>query len=147
MHLLAQFATLFGLEAEALIDRAKGQAIVAGLIGFFVLIAVAFLLVAAYLGLAERMGPIWSALIIAGIALVLAACIYLWARVSEANRKREQAEKRRQMEASSLMTTAAFTAIPMAMASPTIRRIGLPLAALAAVIFFSRREHSGSDKA
>ena len=140
MHLFAQFATLFGLEAEALVDRAKSQAIVAGAIGFFALIAVAFLLVAAYLGLAGWLGPIWGALAIAGAAIVIALVIYVWARMAEANRKRIAAERRRQSEANSLITTAALTAIPMALSSPTIRRVGLPLAALAAVIFFSRHE-------
>jgi len=145
MHLLAQFATLFGLEAEALVDRAKSQAIVAGAIGFFALIAVAFLLVAAYLGLAQWIGPIWSALAIAGAALVIALVIYVWARTAEAKRKRIAAERRRHSEANSLITTAALTAIPMALSSPTIRRVGLPLAAIAAAIFLVRHD-GGQDE-
>jgi len=141
MHLLAQFATLFGLEAEALVDRAKSQAVIAGAIGFFSLIAVAFLLVAAYLGLTEWIGPIWAALAIAGAAIVVALIIYLWSRAAEANRKRLAAERRRENEANNLIATAALSAIPMALSSPTVRRIAVPLAALAAVVFFTRREH------
>lgn len=141
MHLLAQFATLFGLEAEALVDRAKSQAVIAGAIGFFSLIAVAFLLVAAYLGLTEWIGPIWAALAIAGAAIVVALIIYLWSRAAEATRKRLAAERRRENEANNLIATAALSAIPMALSSPTVRRIAVPLAALAAVVFFTRREH------
>ena len=141
MHLLAQFATLFGLEAEALVDRAKSQAVIAGAIGFFSLIAVAFLLVAAYLGLTEWIGPIWAALAIAGAAIVVALIIYLWSRAAEANRRRLAAERRRENEANNLIATAALSAIPMALSSPTVRRIAVPLAALAAVVFFTRREH------
>lgn len=142
MNLLAQFATLFGLEAEALVERARSQAIVGGIIGLFALIAIAFLLVAAYLGLSGWIGPIWAALAIAGVAIVLALIAYLWARTVETARKRRVAERRRHSEASSLVTTAAMTAIPMALASPTVRRVGLPVAALAAIIFFTLREHS-----
>ncbi|CDP50327.1 hypothetical protein [Devosia sp. DBB001] len=140
MHLLAQFATLFGLEAEALVERAKAQAIIAGAIGFFALIAVAFGLVAAYLGLSLWIGPIWAALAIAGAALLIALIIYAWSRSAEASRKRRETERRRQSEANNLITTAALTAIPMALSSPAIRRVAIPLAALGAVIFFSRRE-------
>lgn len=147
MHLLAQFATLFGLEAEALVDRAKGQATVAAALGFFGVIAVAFLLIAAYLALSTLIGLIWAALAIAGVALVITLGIYVWARAADARRKREEAERRRSAEASNLITTAAFTALPMALSSPTIRKIALPLATLATIVFFVGREgQSGKEK-
>lgn len=145
MHLLAQLATLFGLEAEALVDRAKTQAIVGGAIGAFAVIAIAFFLIAAYLGLAGWIGPIWAALAIAGAATLIALIIFAWERASEASRRREAAERRRQAEASSLITTAALTALPMALSSPTIRRIGLPLAALAGIVLLATRDRGGKD--
>jgi hypothetical protein len=133
MGLLAPLAALLGLEVEGLVARARSTALVYGLIGVCVLAAVGFLLAAGYMALAEIVGPILSALVFAGVFLVLALAVYLGSLIGHGRRQRELAEKRRASETGAFLTTAAITALPLLARSPALLRLGLPAAAIAAI--------------
>jgi hypothetical protein len=132
MGLIAPLAALLGLEVEGMTARAKSAILVYGLIGLFVMVAAGFLLAAGYMALADSVGAIYAALILAGVFLVLALAVYLGSMIGRGKRQRELAEKRRASETSALITTAAITALPMVFRSRFLLRIGLPAAAIAA---------------
>lgn len=143
MHLLVPLAALLGIEVEAITDRVKRLAIINAVIATLGLIALVFLLIAAYLALADMFTPIISALIIAGVALALALAVYLGMQIAEGAYRRRLAERKRSNETSAFVTTAALTALPVILRSPALRTIGIPLAALAAFMVFGR---GNSDK-
>jgi hypothetical protein len=142
MGLLAPIAALLGLEAGSLVERARTAAITLGLIIVFGLIAVGFLLAAIFMALADLYSPIIAALILAGIFLLLAAGVYLGMKTGEARRRRELAERRKTTQTGSLLTTAAFSALPMLARTPLLVKIGLPAAVAAfALLRASDDEH------
>ena len=130
MNLLVPLASLLGLEVNSLLDQIKRSAAVTVTVVLLGLIALAFLLVAGHLALAESVGPIVAALIIAAGALLLALVVAGMRWVIETQRKRQHAERRRSTETTALVTTAALTALPLVFKSPLVRSIGLPLIAL-----------------
>lgn len=132
MGLLAPLAALLGLEVESMAARAKTTALIYGLMGICLLIAVGFLLAAGYMALAELVGPILSALIIAGIFLLLALAAYLGSLAGRSRHQRKAAERRRSSETGAFMTTAALTALPLLARAPVALKLGLPAAAIAA---------------
>jgi hypothetical protein len=152
MGLLAPLAALFGIETDALIDRARRKAVILGIVALFCLIAAAFLLVALYLWLSAIWTPIIAALAIAGGAIVIALVVYAVGVMADNSRRRHEADRRRANETTALMTTAAITALPVLLRSPAVRTIGLPLAAVAAAVFFGKAvkdrhdEEAGADK-
>jgi hypothetical protein len=139
MNMLVPLAALLGIELEALTGRVRQAAIAYAVLGFFGLIAFGFLLLAAYLGLTDWLGAIPAALILGGVALVLAFATLIAIQVSTARREREQAEKRRAAEASAFVTTATVTALPALWKSAALRNLALPAAAAAATFLLSRR--------
>ncbi|SHE82978.1 hypothetical protein [Devosia limi] len=128
--LFPQIAALLGFEIEAITDRAKRLTVAYGIIGLFGVIAFVFLLVAGFLALADWLGPIYAALILAGSFLLLALATFLGTRIGEGERRRREAERRRANQTSAAVTTAAMTALPVVMSSPTARIIALPVVAL-----------------
>lgn len=132
MGLLAPLAALLGLEVESMAARAKTTALIYGLMGICLLIAVGFLLAAGHMALAELVGPILSALIIAGIFLLLALAAYLGSLAGRSRHQRKAAERRRSGETGAFMTTAALTALPLLARAPVALKLGLPAAAIAA---------------
>jgi|GEM_PF-630090 len=139
MGLLTALAGLAGLEVSSLVEKLKRNAVLYALMAVFGLIGTVFLLVAAFLGLAQAVGPIWSAVILAAAGFVGMLIVYLWGQASY-SAKQVQAEKRRRSgEATALMTSAALAAAPLLpalMRSRTLRKAGLPVAALAAAGVF-----------
>lgn len=133
MGLIAPLAALLGLEVEDLVARAKASALTYGLIGVFLALAVGFLLAAGYMVLADAVGPVMAALIIAGVFLVLALAIYLGSLIGRGRRQRQLAERRRASETGAFLTTAALTALPLFTRSPLLLRLGLPAAVIAAI--------------
>ncbi len=133
MGLIAPLAALLGFEVEDLVARAKASALTYGLIGAFLALAVGFLLAAGYMVLADAVGPVVAALIIAGVFLVLALAVYLGSLIGKGRRQREVAERRRASETGAFLTTAALTALPLLTRSPMLLRLGLPAAAIAAI--------------
>jgi SNF family Na+-dependent transporter len=139
MHLLLPLASILGIEVDVLVDRLRKKAVAWSVIGLFALIGLAFLLVAAHLALSDWVGPFWSALIIAGTALFVAAVVFAVIRIIEDIASRREAQRRHSAETTALMTTAAVAALPVVMKSPLMRNIGLPLGgALAALYFLSK---------
>ena len=147
MHLLLPLASILGIEVDELIDRFRKNAIAWSAIGLFVLIGLAFLLVAAHTALVAWIGPLWAPLVIAGVALLIALSIYLVLRIIDTVSSRREAQRRHSAETTALVTTAAITALPMMMKSPLMRTIGLPVGgALAALYFLSKPGERTSRK-
>jgi hypothetical protein len=141
MHLLLPLASLLGLEAEDLLDRIRQNAIAWAAVALLLLIAAAFLLVAANVALGDWLGPVLAPLMIAGVALLLALLIYLVLRLRRSLTRRRDAKRRHAAERTAMMTTAAITAVPMLIKSPLLRTIGIPIGgALAAAYFLARRK-------
>lgn len=134
LKLVAPLAALAGIEAEHVISRFKGLAIIYSLIALLALVGAIFLLVAGHLLLAFYVGPTYSALILAAVFLLLALAVYLGATISEGRRQKKRAEKRRSSESGAFLTTAALTALPLLARSPMLIKLGLPAAAIAAFV-------------
>lgn len=134
MNLLVPLAALLGIEVEAITDRAKKLAIVYAVISLFLLLGCLFLVAAGFFALATQIGPIYAALVLGGVFLVLALAVFAGAQIGESNRKRRTVERRRSSETGAFVTTAALTALPVLLRSPVIRKLGLPAAALAAFL-------------
>lgn len=145
MHLLVPLAALLGIEVEAITDRVKTVVILNAVMITLALLGVIFLVVAGFLALADILGPIYAALILGGVFLLLALAVYLGSRIGESWRKREIATKRRSSETSAFVTTAALTALPVLLKSPLVRTLGLPAAAIAAFLLV-RNSGDGKDE-
>ena len=147
MSLLVPIAALLGFEVEEITDRLKALAIANAVIALFGLLTLVFLLVAGFLALAAQLGPIYAALIFAGVFFVITAGIVIGLQISENSRKRRLAEKRRSSETGAFVTTAALTALPILLKSPLIRNVGLPLAAVvaAAMLIGKSRDDKADD--
>lgn len=137
MGLLGPLASLFGIETEALLQRLKESAVAVAAIGLFVLIALTFLLVAAYTALTWWVGPLWSPLIIAAAALIIALILYIALRVQMAAQKRRRDEQKREVETTALIASSALSVLPELLHSSLVRNIGLPIALYAAFLLFS----------
>lgn len=139
MHLLLPLASLLGLEAEDLLERLRQNVIAWAAIGLLLVIAVAFLLVAANVALADWLGPVLAPIAIAGVALSIALVIYLVMHLRRVRRRRHDVERRHSAERTAMITTAAMTAVPLLIKSPLLRNFGIPIGgALAAAYFLTR---------
>lgn len=145
MPLLGPLAALLGIEIEAITDRVRTLMIVYAVIGALTLTGLIFLLVAAYLALAQLIGPIYSALVIAVVMLLIAGIVLLAIRMGETRRRREIAQRRRSSEAGAFATTAALTALPAVIRSPSLRLLAIPAAAAAAFVLV-RNARKGKDE-
>jgi cobalamin synthase len=134
MSFLVPLAGLLGIEVEALTERVKRSVILYAVMAVFGVIGVSFMLAAGFFALTQEIGPIYAALVFGGVFLVLALVVFLSMRMGEARRKKIVAEKRRNKDATALITTAALTALPVLLRSPAIRTLGLPAAAIAAYL-------------
>ena len=134
MHFLMPLAALLGFEVEAITDRVKRTILLNGLMALFGLVGAIFLLVAAYVALADWLSSLYAALIIAGVFVLAALSVYVSNQIAAGRAKREALTKKRSNETSAFVTTAALTALPALLKSPMVRRFGLPAAALAAFL-------------
>ena len=134
MNLLTPLTALFGIEVEAITERVRNAIIVNAVMIGLALVGVSFLVAAGFFALANLYGIIYAALICAAAFLVLALAVFLGTRIGENRHRRELADKRRSSETGAFVTTAALTALPVLMKSPTMRTIGLPAIALAAYL-------------
>ena len=133
MHLLVPLAGLLGLEVAAVKERIMRSLVGSAIMIVFALVGVSFLLAAAFFAISTAIGPIYSALTLAGIFLLAALAVYLSLRAGAARARLAAAEKRRSSEAGAFATTAALTALPVLLRSPAVRTLALPAAAIAAV--------------
>lgn len=133
LALLGPLGALMGLEAQALKDRFKRQAVLWGSLAALGLVAASFILVAINNALTLAVGPIIAPLIIAAAALLIGIVVFLVFHFRETVEAHNDAEKKRRAEVTALITTAAITAIPLIL--PTLRRVGLPAGGAAAAIY------------
>ena len=148
MNLLLPLASILGIEVGDLVERVRKNAVLWSVIALFGLIGLGFLLLGAYLGLGVWVGPIWSALILGTLSLMVAAIVYAAAGAAEHSARQREVERRRSAETTALVTTAAVTALPMLLKSPLMRSVGIPVgAALAALYLASRLDGKSDDSA
>lgn len=139
LGLLYPLASILGIEAEELVERAKKQGYLWAAVALFAIIALAFLLVAAHAALTTWVGPIYAPLILAGGSALIALGIYGVSRITAEIAHRRDVQRRRSAETTALVTTATVTALPVLMKSPLMKQIGLPLGgALAAIFLLSK---------
>ena len=137
MGFLAPLATLLGVEVETLLERVKGSAVAFAANGLFSLICVFFLLVALYAWLTDWVGPIWSPLIIAAAARVIALILFGALHIQQAALRRRAEERRREAQETALVAGAALGALPELLRSPLVRNVGLPLALYVGFLMFA----------
>jgi hypothetical protein len=141
MNLLVPLAALLGFELEAVKERMKHTLAGNALMVVLGLIGVIFLLVAGYLGLSAAIGPLYAALVFAAAFLLAAFAVHLSLKAGAARDRRAAAEKRRSSETGAFVTTAALTALPVLLKSPLVRTLGLPAAAVAALLLLRGNRH------
>lgn len=131
-------ATLAGDELKLLTGRAKRAAIFAIAVAIFGLIAIVFLCVAAFLALSENYsGPV-AALILSGLALIVALLILAVLKIQAAAEEKKRKE-RIAADKSALMATAAIATVPSILKRP-ILAVALPLAGIALVSLLSDKK-------
>jgi len=140
LGLLMPLAGLLGLEVEGLSQRLKGLAIVYALILVCAAIGFGFLIAAGYIALSEAVGPLTATLILAGAFLAVALTVYIGFAISESNRRKRLAERRRSSDAGAFLTTAALTALPLLTRSPMLLRLGIPAAALTVLALLREKD-------
>ena len=138
MGLLSLLGSLAGIEVETLVQRVRESAVAFAAIALFIMICVAFLLVALYTALEGWVGPIWSPLIIAGGALVIAIMLFIALQIQEGALKRRAEERRKEAESTALIAGAALNLLPELIASPAIRNVGLPILLYAGLLLLAR---------
>lgn len=144
MNLVSQLASIFGIEVEETVSASKRMAILWAVIAGLGVISAVFLLIAAYLGLSDWLGPIIAALIIAAVALIAAAIVYAIAQ-ARAEAARREAAQRRKSEATALAVAAAADTLPVLLKSPLIRGVGIPLGAAVAAFLLANRLDKSDD--
>ncbi|RCW80331.1 hypothetical protein C7476_11445 [Phyllobacterium bourgognense] len=122
------FTSVAAGEVGLVISRLKRNAIFSGVIAVLATIGVIFLVVAAYIALAERYGDMRASLILAGSAFGLAIITYIVMKFVERaarNRQRERAK----VDTSALLTVAALAAAPVVLRSRALMLLAVPLVA------------------
>jgi chromate transport protein ChrA len=115
-------------EVGLVINRLKRSAVFAGIIAVLAIIGVIFLVVAAYIALAERYGEMHASLILAGSAFGLAIITYIVMNIVERAARNRQRE-RTKVDTSALLTVAALAAAPVVLRSRALMMLAVPLVA------------------
>lgn len=134
MHLLAPLLALLGIEMEAITERVRTTIVINAVMVVLGLLGAGFLIAAGFIALSDRLGALYAALILAGAFLLLALAVFAGTRIGESRRRRAIAEKRRSGETGAFLTTAALTALPAVIRSPTLRIALLPASLIAAYL-------------
>ncbi|WP_130502082.1 hypothetical protein [Phyllobacterium myrsinacearum] len=125
-------------------SRAKRRAVFVALIGILLAIAGVFLLVAGYIALAQHIGSLHAALILAGGAIVLALLAYIAMKISETVAHKRQRE-RSKVDTSTLLTVAALAAAPTVLKSRGLLMLAVPVIAFAGLSLLTRKKPSSND--
>lgn len=144
MHLLAPLLALLGIEVEAITERVRTAFIVNTVMIVLGLLGLGFLIAAGYIALADWFGPLYAALTMAGVFLLLAVAVFAGTRMGQSRRRREIADKRKSSESAAFMTTAALTVLPVVVKSPTLRLLAIPAGLIAAYLLV-RNRHDEPD--
>jgi len=133
--LMPLLTAMAGEELKFVAGRTKRAAIFGAAIAVFVIIAITFFCVAAFLALAQNYGGPLAALILAALSLILALLILAVLKIQAASETRKRRQK---MEAdkSAMMATAAIATLPAILKRP-ILAAALPLAGIALVSLLS----------
>lgn len=139
LKLLTPFLTsLAAGEVGLAIARAKRSAMFMAIIAIFAAIGFFFLLVAAYIMLAERYGEMRASLTLAGCGFGLAILAYVIMKISEAvarNRQRDRAK----VETSTLLTIAALAAAPAVLRSRALLMLAIPVVAFGGLSLLTKK--------
>lgn len=147
MGFLAPLAALLGIEVDSLVERLKRSATTIAIVAALGLIGLVFLLVCANAALTIWVGPVYAPLILGVVALLIAAIVWMVAQGAEKRRQREAAERKREADTTTLMTTAALTALPLALKNPALRLAAIPAGALIGYFLLGRkRGKNGKSK-
>lgn len=146
MLILGPLAALLGIEIDVLVERLKRNAVTIAIVAALSLVGAVFLLVAANVALAELVGPLLAPLILAVVAIAAALIVWFTAQSAEARRQRRVSERKRSTDTTALLTTAALTALPLALKNPALRILALPASALLGYMLLARRR-GDDDKA
>ncbi|QND51022.1 hypothetical protein HB779_03295 [Phyllobacterium sp. 628] len=131
-------------EFGSAIGRAKRRAVFLVLIGIVSAIGLIFLLLAAYIALAERFGNLHAALILAGGAFAIALLAYIVMKISEMIvRKRER--QRSKIDTSALLTIAALAAAPTVLKSRGLLMLAVPIVAFTGLSLLTKKNKSSSN--
>lgn len=146
LKLLTPFLTsLAAGEVGIAIAKAKRSAIFLAVIAVLAAIGIFFLLVAAYIMLAERYGEMRASLTLAGCAFGMAILAYVIMKISEAvarNRQRDRAK----IETSTLLTIAAFAAAPTVLRSRALLMLAVSIAAFGGLSLLTRKKTRRSTR-
>jgi chromate transport protein ChrA len=138
LKLLAPLLTsLAAGEVGLAVKRIKRNAAFGVVIALFSSVAVIFLLVAAYIALADRYGDMRAALTLAAGSLVLAVIAFVAMKIAEgAERKRQR--DRTKVDTSALLTMAALAAAPVILRSRALMMLAIPIAAFGGLSLLSK---------
>lgn len=139
LGLLMPLAGLLGLELDDLGKRARGLIAAYVIIGLFSAIGIGFLIAAGFIALSNALGALTAAMIMAAAFLAVALLVYLAMSIGENARRRRLAERKKSSDAGAFLTTAALTALPVLAKTPTLVKLGVPAAALAALALMRDR--------
>ncbi|MGH6860374.1 MAG: hypothetical protein ACRECY_08960 [Phyllobacterium sp.] len=115
-------------EVGLAVNRVKRSAIFLAIIGIFGAIGVIFLLVAAYIALAQRYGELHASLYLGGGAIALAIIFYVIMKISDAAIRKRQKD-RAKVDTSALLTIAALAAAPAVLRSRSLLMLAIPVIA------------------
>ncbi|PSH64374.1 hypothetical protein CU102_22075 [Phyllobacterium brassicacearum] len=146
LKLLTPFLTsLAAGEVGLAIGKAKRSAIFMAIIAILAAIGVFFLLIAAYIMLAERHGEMRASLILAGCAFGMAILVYVIMKISVAMARSRQRD-RAKIETSTLLTIAALAAAPAVLRSRALLMLAVPIVAFGGLSLLTRKKTRRPDK-
>lgn len=127
-------------EAVAAFQRARRAAIAYLIAAIFGVFGMVFLLVAAYIAAAHRLGPVTAALVFGGAFLAVAVLVVLISRLG-AERVVRKTSRRRNREMSRIAVTTALALLPM-LVRGRVGKAALIAPAIAAIVYGIYRENS-----
>lgn len=131
-------AALAGDELKRTTAQIKRTAIFGTVIGFFGILTLLFLCLAAFLALAQQYsGPI-AALIMAGLSIILALLVLAVLKIQSAVEERKR-QQRINADKAALMATAAIATVPSILKRP-ILAAALPLAGIILVSLLTQKK-------
>lgn len=145
MHLLALAASVLGIEVDELIGQLKRNAMAWSAVALFALLGLVFLLVALNAWFTVLWGPIVAPLAIGASALVIALVIWGAIAVLDNIARRRAAQRRNATERTALVTTAAFTALPLVLKSDIMRKVGIPVGGALAAAYLLSKQSGGHE--
>ncbi|TPW26687.1 hypothetical protein [Pararhizobium mangrovi] len=140
LPLLTSFASG---EVGLRIKNAKRQAVMMSIVAFFVLIAVAFGLIALEVYLARIYGNLGACLLIAIVSLVVGLVVLMASKFMQAKARRRAL--RRRQENNAMFSAAAVSFLPYLLRSRATMLLGVPLAAAIGYMLMGRGGSSNDD--